>query len=252
MSIARILGVVVVVACWATSARAQCAATTAPACAIDLHGEDAPRLSKSCTGEAWKGHLGLDLPERFADGNKDGWHEVVLDLRLDPVHGCGCVVFRIDYGTELDGVNVNIGDSPTNDGYGGDAWSTVFDAEILIGSTHLSAFATEQAGSPAELQLFGISDMPIAGETLELEVCDQSVRFAVDPDDVDGLRGFFTTYRSRELISIRPVPDGVDAAQAPDARIHASFNRVIHHRTGRPSHDRYGTGVRRVEIQLTP
>jgi hypothetical protein len=86
---------------------------------------------------------------------------------------------------------------------------------------------------------------------LELEVCDQSVRFAVDE-----LGGFFNTQVSHELIAIRGGANreskGPGAAAAPDSRIYAAFNRVIHRRAGRPAHDRFGAGVRRVEISLTP
>jgi hypothetical protein len=230
----------------AAEAIAQCRPALAGPCAIELHGEGAPRLSGSCADEAWKGHLTFQLPARFADADANGWHEVVLQLDPDPRRGCGCAVFRITYEGKPTGYTVNIGDSPTNDGYGGDAWSSRFDAEILVARSDLDAFGAERQDSPAETRIFGLHGLPLADRVLELEICDQSVRFALDELD-----GFFNTFTSSELIAIRAAAQEDDGAAA-DSRIYAGFNRVIHRRSGRPSHDRFGSGVRRVEISLTP
>jgi hypothetical protein len=100
------------------AAFAQCRPAEVGPCVIDLHGEGAPRASKSCSEESWKSHLGFDLPQRFADADKNGWYETVVELDLDPKRGCGCAVFRITYDGEASKHSVNIGDSPTNDGYG--------------------------------------------------------------------------------------------------------------------------------------
>jgi hypothetical protein len=214
-------------------------------CALDLRGDTAARATASCSDEAFKGHLTFELPERFADADADGWHEVVLQVDLDPRRGCGCAVFRVFYEGEPRGFTVNLGDSPTNDGYGGDAWSTRFDGEVVVFNRDLEAFRAERKGSPAEVRIFGLRQLPLAGRVLELEVCDQSVRFALGE-----MTGFVNTYASHELISIRP-RRGQDKDTA-DSRIYAAFNRVIHRRAGRPSHERFGTGVRRVEVSLTP
>jgi len=224
---------------------AQCKPSMVAPCGIELHGDGAPRLTGSCADEAWKGHLVFELPERFADADENGWHEVVLQLDLDPKKGCGCAVFRVAYEGTPVGHTVNIGDSPTNDGFGGDSWSTRFDAELLVLHRDLDAFGAERRNSPAETRIFGLRHLPLADRVLELEVCDQSIRFVLDE-----LNGFFNTYASNEMIAIRPATSG--AKDAPDSRIFAAFNRVIHRRGGRPSHDRFGSGVRRVEISLTP
>jgi len=239
------LVVALVPALWCANGLAVCRPSALAPCEIELHGEAAPRLTGSCDSEAWKGHLTFELPQRFADADANGWHEVVLQLDLDPTSGCSCAVFRIAYEGEPSGRTVNIGDSPTNDGYGGDSWSTRFDAELLVSHRDLLAFGAEHRGSPAESRVFGLSNLPLANRVLELEICDQSVRYAVDE-----LSGFFNTYTSNELIAIRPATRG--GKDAADARIYAAFNRVIHRRAGRPSHDRFGSGVRRVEISLTP
>jgi hypothetical protein len=64
------------------------------------------------------------------------------------------------------------------------------------------------------------------------------------------LNGFVNASGARELIAIGAPKGGRNGAQ--DARIYAAFNRVIHRRSGRPAHDRFGSGVRRVELALTP
>ena len=47
------------------------------------------------------------------------------------------------------------------------------------------------------------------------------------------------------------LPEHVGGALPPGA-LYASFNRVIRSVEGKPAHGRVGTGVRRVEIFLTP
>jgi hypothetical protein len=222
-----------------------CRPASAGPCRLELHGDGAPRLAGACLDESWKALLGFELPERFADADANGWHEVVLQLDLDPARGCSCVVFRIAYEGTPSGHTVNIGDSATNDGYGGDAWSTRFDAELLVSQSDLEAFGAERRQSPAETRIFGLRGLPLADRVLELEVCDQSLRYSVGE-----LNGFFNTYASQELLALRPSTKAKKAGA--DSRIYAAFNRVIHRRAGRPAHDRFGSGVRWVEIAVTP
>ena len=211
-------------------------------------------MARSCTEDAWQGHIVFGLPDRFADDDHNGWHETVLQIDVDPKRGCGCAVFRITYEGEPSGFSVNIGDSPTNDGQGGDDWTTRFDAEIDVLYRDLTAFGSERPGAPADARVFGMRALPLADRVLELEVCDQSVRFAIDAKGKkQALSGFFNTYRSRDLIAIRPPAEaGNPDGDQPDSRIYAAFNRVIHRRSGRPAQNRFGSGVRRVEISLTP
>jgi hypothetical protein len=222
-----------------------CRPAAAGACLIELHGDGVPRAGAACTGDAWAGHLTFALPGRFADADVNGWHEAVLELDLDPKRGCECAVFRVRYEGDPFGWTVNVGDSPTNDGYGGDAWSTKFDAEILVAGRDLEAFGADRGNSPAETRIFGMNRLPLRDRVLELEICDQSLRVVIDE-----LTGYINTHVSQELLAIRAAPAG--KKDAPDARIYAAFNRVIHRRAGRPAHDRFGTGVRSVEISLTP
>jgi hypothetical protein len=211
-------------------------------------------MTGSCGDEAWAGHLGFELPGRFADADENGWSEVVLWLELDPAHGCGCAVLRVFFEGEPTGYTINVGDSPTNDGHGGDAWSTRFDAELMLLNRDLTAFGSEEPGTPADSQVFGLKGLPLAGSVLELEICDQSLGFAVEPAGGAGsFRGFVNAHRSRDLMAIRRALNGEQpGGAAPDSRVYAAFNRVIHSRSGRPSQNRFGTGVRGIEISLTP
>lgn len=251
---ARTILAVSVAAAWFTVAAGQCHVAAADPCVLDLHGKGAPRLTRSCTDDAWKGHVVFELPGRFADADKNGWHETVLQIDVDPKRGCGCAVFRITYEGEPAGFSVNIGDSPTNDGQGGDDWSTRFDAELDVVHRDLTAFGSERLGAPADLRIFGMRGLPLADRVLEIEVCDQSVRFAIDSKGKQqAFSGFFNTYHSRDLLTIRPSADADGSSgDPPDSRIYAAFNRVIHRRSGRPAQNRFGSGVRRVEISLTP
>jgi hypothetical protein len=79
-------------------------------------------------------------------------------------------------------------------------------------------------------------------------------RFAIDAKGKEReLSGFFNTAHSRDLLAIRPPEAAAGAGEdRPDSLIYAAFNRVIHRRSGRPAQNRFGSGVRRVEISLTP
>ena len=257
MSLPRVsplIFLLVALALGATPAASRCKPVEAGPCVLDLHGEGAPRAAAICGNEAWEPHLSFDLPERFADVDGNGWHETVIELNLDPGLGCGCVVFRIVFEGEPTGHSVNIGDSPTNDGHGGDAFSTLFDAELMLQGDDLTAFGSEKPQSQSDAQIFGLRDLPIEDGVLELEVCDQSLRFSIDGSTgEDGLGGFFNTYTSRDLLGIVAPPEDDEArATEPDASIHAAFHRVIHRRNGAPSQNRLGRGIRRVEISLNP
>jgi len=246
-----------VAAGWATAGVAQCRVAAAGPCGVELHGEGAPRSTGSCADEAWKKHIAFELPQRFADDDENGWHEVVLQLDLDPALGCGCAVFRVAFEGEPAGLSVNIGDSPTNDGHGGDADTTRFDAELMVqGDGLLSIFGSDRHGAPVgSEQILGLASLPFADRVVELEVCDQSIRFAIEAADGEkGISGLLNEASSGDLLAIRrpDVAAGASGEAGADARIFAAFNRVIHRRTGRPAQNRFGTGVRRVEISLTP
>ena len=162
-------------------------------------------------------------------------------------------MFRVFYEGEPEDYTVNIGDSPTNDGAGGDNFTTTFSAEVEVKGEMIRAFSA--TWPPTETgqvdRLMELQPVPLADSMLEIEVCDQTFRFSVDPQDPDGegLSGSVFAKRAQNLFAIHDAPG--DSPQA-DHKIYAAFNRVIHRRNGEPHQGRAGSGVRRVELYLSP
>ena len=197
-------------------------------------------------------------PGKWSDSNKDGWWETVLRIPLDPAKECGCAHFRIFFEGPNKGMNVNVGNSPTNNGHGGDAGTTPDSAEVQVLSGKLSVYSRipSLASGPSPLldRLLDLDLPPLAGRVLAMEVCDQSIAFELSPGkgETKPLRWKLQTLNSGLLYVLSPrIEDGPKALNAEHA-IYASFNRVIHQLDGLPSHGRAGTGVRRVEITLSP
>ena len=95
------------------------------------------------------------------DSNGDGWHEALLKINLrdpglaNPYH---FAEFRISYDAAPAGLSVNIGDSATNNGGGGDAGTQSNDAELQIGS-----LLSNPAATWPTLVLFGNDASPEPG-----------------------------------------------------------------------------------------
>ena len=96
------------------------------------------------------------------DANHDGWYETVLRINLnDPKIGnpYNVVEFQVEYDADPSGqVNLNIGDSRTNDSGGGDAGTQSHDAEINIGNAE---------GNCKDCYIFGKDGTPNRGNLLE-------------------------------------------------------------------------------------
>ncbi|MCP3981770.1 MAG: hypothetical protein GY716_20910 [bacterium] len=230
--------------------KAECRPVEDRACAITLHGRGAPSVSKSCLAEAWGEHLAFRLPERFADANQDNWHETVLQLDLPAEHGCSCAVLRLHH-AGLDGYSADVGNSPTSDGNGGDLWTTRHDAELDILRGRLRVFSAEAPkGSPVDFERLLELTLHDGEGMIEIEICDQALDLVVAPAGVptpwrsslraEATQGLFALGRPTE-------PDGV-----PSHHVFAAFNRVIHALGDRPTQDRFGSGIVKVELFLTP
>ncbi|ANM31353.1 hypothetical protein ABI59_19895 [Acidobacteria bacterium Mor1] len=223
-----------------------------PWCRLDLRGEEGPRASPSCTTGVFQERLGFGQADRFADSDGDGWPEVVLELDLDPAKGFSCAVFRVHYAESPQGFTVNIGDSSTNDGYGGDAGSSPkHSAEMQVNTqangTRLSVFSS--LGPPPDH--YARTFLPdLAGHFLELEVCHQFLGYAIDGDWESPGATRMKSIAGQRLFFIAPAGQAGEGAGG-DPWIHAAFNRVIHRRTGAPSGERTGKGVSKVELRLT-
>jgi hypothetical protein len=223
-----------------------------PPCAISLATPGGPTLSAECTSPAWAPLLRFPQPGRFTDSNRDGTWETVLEVHLDPTKDCGCARFRIFFTEEptLDWM-VHVGESPTNNGHGGDEGTTTDAAEVHLLGRQLTVYSVAQSVRRQIDRLLDATVPPLEGRVLELRACDQSLEVEVVPTvrDPTPPKWKLETLSSKLLFSLVPVE-----ADAPrkGGSIYAAFNRVIHQITGPPSHKRVGRGVRRVEVYLTP
>jgi hypothetical protein len=234
-----------------------CAVAGSSPCVIELHGPQAPKLSANCSAEPWTRYVKLMLPGRFVDSDKNGWWETVVEIALDPSKECGCATIRIEFQDPVAAWSVNVGDSPTNNGFGGDAGTTIYAAEMQILGDLLSVFT---AGSPnlAAPRFDGIlqSSLPLlGGKHVDLEICDQVLVFDMPGGLVGGrpIHWRLQTPASGLLYSLAPRPGhaGTEGANRKDRGIYAGFNRTV--TEGDPGRSaRIGTGVRRVEITLAP
>jgi len=221
------------------------------ACVLDLKGKERPTVPAVCTADPWPTYLAFQQPERLSDSNGDAWWESVVRIRLDPTKGCDCAVFVASYEKEPSGFTVDIGDSPTNDGFGGDAGTTALAAEAHVTGSGLSVFTQ----FPVD-EVLHVSFPSLAGRTVTLRVCDQQLAFELDkaPGEARPLSGVARTLLLPRLFALggQASPDKSRPSREADYDLFAAFNRVIHVMSGAPAKERTGTGLRRVEIYLTP
>jgi len=216
-----------------------CPLDSSRACVLELRGAG-PAIGPACLSETWRPFLTFELPDRVSDANGDGHAETVLRIDLDPARGCGCVVFRVAFDRQPAGHVVDIGDSPTVDGFGGDAGTTPKAAEVHLEDRRLSVYS-DLVNHTVD-NLLGLELPDLGRGVLELRVCDQYFGFAITGAAQGGLRGEMHAVNSQRLFSITE----------ENYSLWAAFNRVVHVRGGRPAQGRSGSGVRRVEIYLTP
>ncbi len=234
------------------AASGQCRPLEAQACTIWLYGESAPRSSPVCAGEAWTPHLSFEQPKRFSDSNDDGWFESVLAFRFPEAAGCRCVSFRIHYAGDSTDWSMNIGNSATNNGFGGDAGTvpSLNYAEAHMSGSKLFLYS---GGAPGDRRRDTLGPLArhdtdlelglpaLKGQVLEIEVCNQSFIFTIPGQDEPMLHGKVITPLHEHSLVINE-----------ESTIYAGFNRVISDTGGAPGGGRTGTGVERVEFFLSP
>lgn len=230
---------------------APCAAADAEPCTIRLRGPGAPGVSPACLVEPWSRYLDFTLPDRWADSNRDGWWETVLRIALDPVKECACAHFRVRFEDPVRDWTVDIGDSPTNNGYGGDDGTTPDAAEVQVLDRLLSVYSAVVPGTDAVEMLQDMRLPPLGGRQMEFVVCDQSleVELPSPPGAADPIRFKLETSRSRLLFALADTAK--NNRRGNDHAIYAAFNRVVHARSAAPDRERVGSGVKLVEISLT-
>lgn len=88
---------------------------------------------------------------------------------------CSCAVVWVEYVGEPHGWTLNVGDSPTNNGFGGDAGSAPpgQNAEVDVLDQRLTVWSA--ADNPAEVDPLLVQHLGLTDGTLKILVCDQSV-----------------------------------------------------------------------------
>ncbi|HXU34304.1 MAG TPA: hypothetical protein VN851_27335, partial [Thermoanaerobaculia bacterium] len=165
-----------------------------------------------------------------------GQNRALIKLTLDPAtSGFDRALFMVELGDAPSGWLLNIGDSRSNDGEGGDGGDQTYSAEVQVLGGDLAIFGNELLPmSPLRLAL--AESAAGANKDIQVEVADGWVAWKSP-----GVSG---QLKSPYLFGLAGQRD----AKGPTNRdLYAAFNRTI---SGRE--DRIGTGVRRVRIQLIP
>lgn len=154
----------------------------------------------------------------------------LLKMTFTPGYGQSAT-FAALYNAVPAGFTVNIGDSSTNDGGGGDAGTQSNDAELMVQNQTLSIFGRD--GTPT-YPLRTVSNLGLtAGKVASFEVLDRKVCWNV---------GTNTCLTSDWLYAL----NGQNDPEGPENYdIYAAFNQVITQRA-----DRFGTGVSSVLVSL--
>lgn len=158
-----------------------------------------------------------------------GWRKAALKIVIPPA--CTQANVVVEYEGTPKAWTVNLGDSPTNDGYAGDAGTTANNAELWIVGEDLAL--ANGGSSPA------VINNPLIFQHLALT--DGSIKFAVKNQFVSWGQpyGFAFAPATKDLFTI---PDTTVAA-ADQRAIYLGLNRVITNRL-----DRVGCGARRALI----
>lgn len=221
-------------------------------CVVTLRGPGGPSASSACSSHEWSSRLKFPQSGKWSDSNGDGSWETVLEVRLDPARDCGCARFKVYYDEAVSGWTVHVGNSPTNNGHGGDEGTTQNAAEVQVLDKKLTVYTASWPVQHRVDKLLDETLAPLGARTIEFEVCEQALGVEILPTSRDPSppKWRLETLNSKLLFSLGPEQQRPD--QERGASIYAAFNRVIHRTTGAASHGRVGSGVRRVEISLIP
>jgi hypothetical protein len=161
-----------------------------------------------------------------------GWQEMVLQLNIPK--DCTAVTLDADYEGTPVAWTLNIGDSPTNNGYAGDAGTTVHNAELWILDQTL---ALANAGNSP-----GVIDNPLIYDHLALT--DSGLKFLVRDQYVSWGQPFQSVQSPVNKLLFALPDTTLDESQNA---IYAGLNRVI---SGAPWNGRTGCGLRSVVIRF--
>ncbi|MEP6524884.1 DUF4347 domain-containing protein, partial [Microcoleus vaginatus DQ-U2] len=175
----------------------------------------------------------VNTPE---DSDGDSWLEAVAKINFDG--NIKKAKFIVEYDKAPSGWTVNLGDSGSNDGYGGDGSTQSRDAEMQIVNGNMSVFGNDYNTPPSgELTQGNVSNFVSNASSVELEVSNEQLGW----DNKSGLKNSLT---SPYLYALNGQPD--DGGPV-NSEIYAGFNRVISGYS-----DRIGSGASKVTILLNP
>lgn len=200
----------------------------------------------SCTldlDSAWNdcgGIAAIDYVDMHPASRDSSDGQAVMKLTLDPRHsGYMRAQFAISFDEAPAGWTVNIGDSPSNNGYGGDAGDQSNDAEMILIHGAVAVYGNdyipERATTDGHREIYYAEDMIRDGETMVIEVANNWLAL----ESPGGKEAFDSPY----LFALARQPD---REGRPNSELFASFNRTI------ASGARNGSGASQVIITLYP
>jgi hypothetical protein len=158
------------------------------------------------------------------------WKEAVLKINVPT--GCTQAIVQVEYDGLPAGWTVNLGDSPTNDGFGGDGGNADSEAELQILDERLDVYTAALA--PGVVDQIGHQDLSLTDSALKIVVKNNYVSWGQP-------FSFVQTPNQKKLFL---VPD--NGAAAADRRVvYLGLNRVISNNPGRK-----GCGARRALVSF--
>jgi len=170
----------------------------------------------------------LEGPTPNPDPECQGWFSALVKISIP--EGCSRAHIWLEYEGMPTGWTVNIGDTLTNNGFGGDQGEPDSEAELQVLDETLSVYSV--ATSPGVVDLLAQEDMGLTDGALQICVGDQFVSWGQP----------FTALEtpSSELLFKLP-----DPASAEPNTVYLGVNRVV------AGTNRRGCGVRRVLISFS-
>lgn len=186
----------------------------------------------------------IELLSPPTDANSDGWLEALVKLTLGSPslnQSFEAAKITIYYEDTPTGLTLNIGDSITNNGGGGDAGTQSNDAEIQIGGLEPNSEMFD------DLLVFGRDGIDINRGTQKIAQIDnivrsgESISFTISNERIQYENKYFPL--EGDIVSpwLYALAGQPDSEGPTNFEIFASFNRVI-------AGGRWGTGVGKVEI----
>ena len=209
----------------ASSAQSCSSPLGADPCRIDFV---AAQVSPSCSSTSF-----LQVASPLQDSNGDDWLETVL--RANVTDGCRlCVV--LDYTETPTGYTLDLGDSATNNGQGGNNGGGESEAELQIRDEVLTAFSIGYG--PSLLDRVVEQQLSLDQSSYKICVGNQSITWGQPA-------GSSSTPHGKALFALP------DLAFDGNTDVFLGLNRVIHNLAGAPSpSNRVGTGLRRAYVTV--